>query len=176
MKLTYRLVLFLVALSVAADGRPLAAQDAPPNSRIARQRTVLFSADPLTGTWKLNVAKSKFGSGPVYKSILVKIESQGNSLRYVVDSVNVEGNAIHYEFILRYDGKDYPVTGNPTLDTVAGKKIDANTVDLVFKKGGKEALSRREVTSKDGKTRTVTTRGKDTTGRDINATTVFDKQ
>jgi hypothetical protein len=137
---------------------------------------VSFAADPLTGTWKLNVPKSKFGSGPMYKSIVVKIETQGSSLRYVVDSVNADGSIIHYTFTLGYDGKDYPVTGYQSADAVAAKRIDANTVDMVFKKGGKEVLSRREVISNGGKTRTVTTRGKDTMGRDIGGTTVFDKQ
>jgi len=137
---------------------------------------VPLAADPLVGTWKLNVAKSRFGSGPVYRSIMVKIESQGDNIKYIVDSAPAAGNAVHYTFAFGYDGKDYPVTGYTSADAVAAKRIDADTVVLVFKKGGKEVVNRREVISDLGKTRTVITRGKDSTGRDIESITVFDKQ
>ncbi len=135
-----------------------------------------LGGDPSVGTWKLNVAKSKFGSGPVYKNILVKIETQGDRIQYTVDTAPARGEAVHYTFTLNYDGKDYPVTGYPTADTVAAQRIDDNTVDLVFKKGGREVVRRHEIISNGGKTRTVTTRSKDLTGRIIKSITVFDKQ
>ncbi len=138
--------------------------------------TLSLAADPSVGTWKLNVAKSKFGSGPVYKNILVKIETQGDRIQYTIDTVPARGEALHYTFRIGYNGTDYPVTGYPTADTVAATRIDDNTVDLVFKKGGREVVRRHEIISNGGKTRTVTTRTRDLTGRYIESTTVFDKQ
>jgi hypothetical protein len=44
------------------------------------------------------------------------------------------------EFAAKCDGKDYPFTGSPDIDTVAFRKIDANTFEIVFKKAAKEVI------------------------------------
>jgi hypothetical protein len=94
----------------------------------------------------------------------------------VSDSVNAEGQATHVEFTAKYDGKDYPYTGSQAIDTIAFRKIDANTFEIVYKKAGKELGRGREVFSKDGKTLTRTIKGKNAQGQDINFIGVYDKQ
>ena len=61
-----------------------------------------------------------------------------------------------------------PFTGYPDFDTIAFRKIDANTFEVVFKKGGKEVSRALEVFSKDGKTFTFTEKGTDAKGQDMN--------
>ena len=138
--------------------------------------TAALAADPNVGTWKLNVAKSKFNPGPGPKSGMVTITAQDNGIKSVSDGVNAEGKATHNEFAAKYDGKDYPVTGSTTYDTMALTKVDANTTTLVPKKGGKEIGIGRAVVSKDGKTRTITAKGKDANGQDTSFTAVYEKQ
>jgi hypothetical protein len=40
-------------------------------------------------------------------------------------------------YTANYDGKDYPVTGNPDWDMVSLKRINANTVEFTRKRAGK---------------------------------------
>ena len=96
--------------------------------------TVAMAADPHVGTWKMNVAKSKSKSGPPDKSSTVTVTAQENGIKLVGDRVDAEGKASHQEFAAKYDGKDYPATGIPDVDTVVLKKMDAYTWDEVLKK------------------------------------------
>jgi hypothetical protein len=75
-----------------------------------------------------------------------------------------------------FDGKDYPVTGDPTSDTRAYKKVNDHTLDLTAKKDGKETVTGKIEVSADGKTRTVSTTGTDSTGKKMKNTAVYDKQ
>jgi hypothetical protein len=80
------------------------------------------------------------------------------------------------EFGAKYDGKDYSVKGNPTIDTVSIRRINDDTHNRLYKKGGKEVLSEHAVASKDGRTGTVTQKGKDAKGQNVNNTYIFYKQ
>jgi hypothetical protein len=133
--------------------------------------TVAMAADPHVGTWKLNLAKSKYNLGPAPKGFVVKIQAQNHGLKYVFDGTDGEGKAINSGFTLILDGKDHPVTGNANRDTYTATKVDAYTVDFVFKKGGKDVSRTREVISKDGKFITATSKGLNT-----DCTEVLDKQ
>jgi hypothetical protein len=82
-----------------------------------------------------------------------------------------------WSYTTNLDGKDAPVTGNnPNADMQAVKRIDANTLESVNKKGGKVTTTQRNVVSADGKTRTVTTTGTDGQGQKVNNVAVFEKQ
>jgi hypothetical protein len=136
-----------------------------------------WAADPHVGTWKLNLAKSTYSppnSAP--KSTTMTFTAQDNGVKCVSESVDSNGKAHHEEFAPKYDGKDYPYTGSSEVDTIAYTKIDANTLNWVTKKAGKIAGSGQSVVSRDGKTRTVTAKGKDVKGQDTTRTSVFEKQ
>jgi hypothetical protein len=138
--------------------------------------TAAMAADPHVGTWKLNLAKSKINSGPPNKSEAFTITAQENGIKIVGDVVDATGKANHIEFAPKFDGKDYPLPGNPDVDTGAIKKIDANAWSEVLKKAGKEVASGQNAVSKDGKTMTRTTKGKDAMGKDYTDVSVYDKQ
>jgi hypothetical protein len=135
------------------------------------------AADPQVGTWKLNVAKSKFSPGPAPKSATTIITAVGAGTKVVVDQVQADGTTRHWEFTGNYDGKDSAVTGNnPDADTVARTRVNANSVKVVAKKGGKVTTSQTSVVSADGKTRTVTTTGTNAAGVAVNNVAVYEKQ
>jgi hypothetical protein len=127
------------------------------------------------GTWKLNEAKSKFSKG-ASKNTTVVYEGAGDSVKVIVDGVDGDGNATHNEWTGKFDGKFYPVTGDPTSDTRSYKKINNRTLALTGKKGGKVSLNGRITVSANGKTRTVTTTGTDAKGKRFSNRAVYDKQ
>jgi hypothetical protein len=138
---------------------------------------VAQAADPQVGTWKLNLAKSKYSPGPPPKSATTKIEAAGAGTKVVVDQVQSDGTARHWEFTANYDGKDSPVIGNnPDADMVARTRVNANTVKTVSKKNGKVTTSQTSEVSSDGKTRTVTTTGANAAGQAVSNVAVYDKQ
>ena len=134
------------------------------------------AADPLVGTWKLNVAKSTYSPGPTPKSITAKIEAAGKGEKLTADGVRGDDTPIRVEYTAQYDGKDYPISGSPMADTVSLKRLDANTTERTDKKGGKVVQTLTRKLSSDGKTLTVTIKGTDAEGRPINNLAMFEKQ
>ena len=138
--------------------------------------SIAHAADNQVGTWKLNVAKSKYSPGPAPKDGTLTVESEPNGLKITIHGTDAEGKAVHMEFAPKYDGKDVPTTGMLGADTISMKKIDDYTVESVSKKGGKPLVTTRSVVSKDGKTRTSTQKGMNAKGEKVNNTIVYDKQ
>jgi hypothetical protein len=133
------------------------------------------AADLNMGTWKLNEAKSKFSPGAT-KNHTVVYEASGDSVKITADGVDGEGKPTHNEWTGKFDGKDYPVTGDPNSDARSYKKVDDHTMELTVKKGGKTTVTGRIVVAADGKSRTVTTSGTDAKGNKFSNTAAFDKQ
>ena len=136
---------------------------------------VVLADNPNMGTWKLNEAKSKFAAGAT-KNNTVVYEAVGDNVKVTVDGVDGSGNAIHSEWTGKFDGKDYPVTGDSTSDTRAYTQVNEQTLSFTAKKAGKVTLTGRIVVSADGKSRTVTNSSTDSTGKKIKNTAVYDKQ
>ena len=136
---------------------------------------VCLAADGFLGTWKLNEAKSKLAPGTAKNSTVV-YSTMGDNMMVTIDGTDAAGKPAHNEWMGKFDGKDYPVTGDSTSDARAVKKIDDHTLTFTVKKGDKVLVTGRIVLSADGKTRTVTTEGTDSTGKKITATAVYDKQ
>jgi hypothetical protein len=136
---------------------------------------VVCFASPQMGTWKLNEAKSKFAPGAP-KNHTVVYEAAGDNVKVTVDGTDADGKALHNEWTGKFDGKDYPVTGDPMFDTRAYKQVNDHTLDMTIKKDGKVTMTGKIVVSADGKTRTVTTSGTDAKGKKVKVTAVYDKQ
>ena len=136
---------------------------------------ICFAANPYMGTWKLNEAKSKLVAG-MTKNNTVMYEAAGDSVKVTVDGVDGSGKPAHNEWTGKFDGEDYPVTGDPSYDTRSYKKVNGNTMDLTIKKGGKVVGSGRIVVSADGKSRTVTLNTMDAMGMSVKSVAVYDKQ
>src|SRR5262244_2407824 len=115
--------------------------------------------DPIIGTWKLNLAKSKLIPGPPPKSQTATYEAVGQGVKVTVKGADAEGKPIDFQYTANYDGKDYTVTGNPNYDAITLKRIDAYKVESTRKKGGKVVSTSTRIISKDGRTLTITTKG-----------------
>ena len=141
---------------------------------------LLAQSNPALGTWKLDLAKSKYSpAGTAPKSDVLIYEAQGDGVKVSSNGVAWDGSRIAFSFATNYDGKDFAVsgTGFPNgADSIAVKRIDSNTSTATGKKAGKVVYTRRLVVSKDGKVMTITAKGTDEQGHPTSSTSVWEKQ
>ena len=135
----------------------------------------LAADDPFTGTWKLNAAKSKIGAGAPTNSTVIYAPA-GDSVKCTVDGVDGSGKPSHNEWTGKFDGKDYPITGDANADMRSYTKVNDRTLSTTQKKGGKVVSTGKIVVSADGKSRTVTNDITSADGKKIASTAVYDKQ
>ena len=88
------------------------------------------TADPLIGTWELNIAKSKYNSGPAPKSETRTYVVVGQDIKATSEGVDADGKPTSGQWTVNYDGKDRPATGRPDLDALSVKRIDAFTAEF----------------------------------------------
>jgi hypothetical protein len=140
---------------------------------------LLAQSNTEIGTWKLNVAQSKYSPGPLPKSETRTYEAQGDSLRMSRDGVAGDGSKIAYTSTTSEDGKDVQISGVGIpngADTISNTRVDANTVSYTMKRAGKVVQTGTVVVSKDGKFMTITSRGTNPQGQPTSNTSVWDKQ
>jgi hypothetical protein len=109
------------------------------------------TADPLIGTWELNIAKSKYDPGPAPKSETRTYVVVGQDIKANSKGVDADGKPTSRQLTLNYDGKDRPATGSLDLDALSLKRIDAFTAEFTLKKTGKVVATGTRAISKDGK-------------------------
>ena len=136
---------------------------------------VSFADDPQMGTWKLNEAKSKLAPGAP-KNHTVVYETAGDNVKITVDGTDKDGNSTHNEWTGKFDGKDYPVTGDPTSDMRSYQKVGDRLLKMTIKKDGKVTVTGRIIVSADGKSRMVSTSEAGAKGKGSTNKTVYDKQ
>jgi hypothetical protein len=110
----------------------------------------LCSAQDNLGSWKLNEAKSQIPAGMAHV-VTSTYTAQGDQIKAVGDGVDPSGNPMHAEWVGKFDGKDYPVTGTSVTDSRSYKQVNPHTL-------------------------AVTITQMDSTGKKILATAVYDKQ
>src|SRR5271154_2265144 len=134
-----------------------------------------FAQSPQMGTWKLDEAKSKVPAGMVKNSTVI-YAADGDNIKVTTDGTGGEGKPMHTEWTGKFDGKDYPITGDPSLDSRSYKMINERTLELTNKKDGKETSSGKVEVAKDGKTRTLHVTGTDPSGKKVSGVSMYDKQ
>jgi hypothetical protein len=138
--------------------------------------SLAFAGDNWVGTWKLNLAKSKYSPGPAPKAQTLKFEAMPEGIKLSSEVVNAEGQATKGGYTSKFDGKEVAMAGNANADTAAPRKINDNTYENAWKKAGKATITTKGVVSADGKTLTITQSGTDAQGRPVSSTAVYEKQ
>jgi hypothetical protein len=136
-------------------------------------------SNPLLGTWKLNLAKSKFEGVPALKSQTRTYEDWGGGIVHArFEGIDADGKPTLTEFAARYDGRDYPrvVKGSQTAGTIALKRIDDLRSEFIYKEDGRVTITGTRTISADHKTSTVRYKGTNAQGAAVSATIVLDKQ
>jgi hypothetical protein len=138
--------------------------------------TAVAQADPHSGTWVLNVAKSTYSPGPPPKEQTSVYAVDSKSVKVATKGTSADGKSTVTDFTAAIDGKDYPVTGNPDWDAVAVRRVDSQTIEFTRKRGGKVVQTAMSVVSKDGKTRTIKVSGINAQGQKISNVGVYEKR
>lgn len=134
------------------------------------------ATDPVTGTWELNIVKSKYDPGPGPRSQTRTYVVVGQEIKGSLKGIDADGKPASTQWTVNYDGKDRPVTGNPDLDALSLKRIDTFTTESTHKRAGKVVATATRVVSKDGKIMTITTKGTNAKGQPFNNVEVFDRR
>jgi hypothetical protein len=134
-----------------------------------------IAQNPNMGTWKLNEAKSTLVAGTI-KNTTVVYTAAGDSVKVTTEGTGTDGKPMHTEWTGKFDGKDYPLTGDRGADSRTYIMVDDHTMTLENKKGGAVTTSGKIVVAADGKTRTLTTSGKNAEGKQVTGIAVYDKQ
>lgn len=142
--------------------------------------TAWAQTEPLIGTWKLNLSKSKYDPGPPPQSSLNKYESAPSGqdgIVLTVDSVNARGERSQGQpSTYLFDGKEYAVTGQAAYDAVIQKRVDRHTTLRMQMKAGKLVNFLWRAVSPDGKTMTLKQIGIDEQGKPYSNIQIYDKQ
>jgi len=134
-----------------------------------------FAADPIVGTWKLDVAQSKFNTGAKLTAG-TRVYTEANGL-YTLNQMLTGADGKERSNQVQYrDGKDMKQATGVAADTTHATKVDANTWDFDLKKDGKVVGHVHRVVSADGKTLTVHNTGMQLSGVTGDETLVFSKQ
>jgi hypothetical protein len=141
---------------------------------LAAGNVLLAQSNPFVGTWKLNVASSKYDPGPAPQSQTRTWDASG---MVMVNGINAAGKPTSYGYTVNGDGKEYPTMGSVpnTADKLTTKKIDANTFEANFTKAGKHVETATFAVSNGGKTLTIHAKGATDAGA-FNNVLVWDKQ
>jgi hypothetical protein len=140
------------------------------------------ATEPLTGTWKLNVAKSTFNPADLSTaSLVVTYEVRGDTVTASLDGVDTSRRAVHSEYTAAFDGKEHSIRGTidgkpaPDQGAVSWRRIDSRTYEVV-NRSGQVTTMRRIAVAADGRSRTTTITGRDAQGRTIHHVMFFDRQ
>jgi len=135
------------------------------------------AADHWIGTWKLNLARSKYNPPELApRSQTVTREAVDGGMKLVTDGIDAQGKATHSEFTAKFDNKEYPWTGQVNADRISLIRLDEEYYESIWKLKVEVTITSQTVVSRDGKTLTTTQFGKDAQGRTIGNMTVYDKQ
>lgn len=133
------------------------------------------AADPVVGTWQLNVAKSKFaGAAPKSGTRVYTESAAGITLK--ITTVAANGTSSTEESTFKYDGKEYPYSGSSDFDSLSLTRKDANTIQSTQKKAGKVVGSTVRTVSADGKVLTLVSKRTGADGKPYGITQVYDRK
>ena len=135
-----------------------------------------LAANQIAGTWKLNVAKSKYTGIPAPKASIVTYTPQGQGWKYDAKGTTADGQPSNITFVYDKDGAESMMTGNPYADTITIQKGNTDSSTAIFKRGGKAIGTAKRTISPNGKTMTVSASLTLADGKKASYTAVYDKQ
>ena len=129
----------------------------------------------LLGTWKLNLAKSKYRSGPPPQSQTRTYEPEGQGVKATIRTTAADGHSTTVGYVANYDSLEYAVTGSPDADTIALKRVAPRTAEATLLHAGRVIATASRVISEDGNVLTITYQGVQL-GNQVDYIAVYDKQ
>jgi len=110
-----------------------------------------LNAKLWNGTWHLNAAKSKFASSAKEKSETRTYSIESDKVKMKSSSKDPAGKELNFSYSAGYDGKWYPMKGNPNADSISLKVVSDREVKASSKLKGKPSVESTATVSPDGK-------------------------
>jgi opacity protein-like surface antigen len=136
--------LSLVVASLALAIPQAASAAAPPNAKL------------WNGTWHLNVAKSKWASAAKEQSESRTYSVSGDKITMKSSSKDLSGKPMNFSYSATWDGKWYPMPGNPNADRISLTAASERQINAKSTLHGKQAADSTATISADGKHLTLT--------------------
>jgi hypothetical protein len=121
----------------------------------------------------LDLSQSAFRPGPPVRSQTRTYTETSRGVRFVLEGISASGTRMFTEYVARYDGKDYPLTGSPSVNSVSLRRVTRLRTDATEKKDGRPVFEVRREISQDAMTMTVTVTGMNAQGQDVANVLVF---
>jgi hypothetical protein len=109
---------------------------------------------PLTGTWVVNVPKSKQNPANLFQSARIEIAVTADAVTFDQLVVEASGQTQQGKQTLRVDGSAYPIGASGYA--ISARWLDANVLETQATKDGQPAGAGRYEVSDDGGTMIVT--------------------
>jgi len=107
--------------------------------------------EPWVGIWVEDVSKSTY-TGQVNRSAVVTLGSWKNGMSFINDVITADGQKQHIVWKARFDGRFYPVTGNPRADEMSLQRTGPRQVVQTNRLKGSVVNVAESEFSEDGKT------------------------
>jgi len=108
------------------------------------------------GTWHLNTAKSKFTSEAKEQSETRTYSVSADKVTMKSSSKDMAGKTLNFSYSAGWDGKMYPMVGNPRADSISLKMVSPREFSASSQLHGKVTVESTATVSADGKQLTLT--------------------
>jgi hypothetical protein len=97
----------------------------------------LLAAEPMVGTWDLDIAKSRIDNPEVLKGMEMTFsEKEGGWLIWADVQYRVNGQVLGRQISMRLDGAEHPIPERPGVIATTAR-LDANTIQRIEKSNGR---------------------------------------
>ncbi|MEA3081873.1 MAG: hypothetical protein QOD54_1541 [Sphingomonadales bacterium] len=134
---------FALMLAAATMVVPQAASAATPSAKL------------WNGTWNLDAAKSKFASPAKEQSETRTYEVSATRLTMKSSSKDMAGKELNFSYSAGWNGKSYPMVGNPNADSISLTAVSPREVKALSRFHGKLSVQSTATVSADGKHLTI---------------------
>jgi opacity protein-like surface antigen len=107
------------------------------------------------GTWHLDAAKSKFESAAKEQSETRSYDVSATRLTMKSSSKDLSGKELNFSYSAGWNGKSYPMVGNPNADSISLTAVSAREVKTNSRLHGKLSVQSTATVSADGKHLTI---------------------
>jgi hypothetical protein len=136
--------------------------------------TTQLPADPVVGTWTLNLAKSTYET-PAPKSMTVTIAPATRGYTFTIDVIGADDRPQKFGYTSAFDGAETAVIGTPAIDTVIASATGTGST-VRYKKAGVVITTTTSALSDDGKTLVVTAKIPVGNGKEFTNISVYERR
>lgn len=108
-----------------------------------------------SGTWHLDTASSKWTTANKEQSETRTYSFEGGKVTMKSSVKTGSGKDMNYAYTAAYDGKSYPMTGNPSADSITIKALNGHQAEATSSLHGKATVHTIVTVSADGKRLTL---------------------